>query len=124
MIFIVDDDESVRGSLVRLMRSAGYAAAAFPAAEDFLRDVPDGTPGCVIIDVHLGGMDGLALQHVLSRRAAAPPVVMITADEEPELGRKVLAAGAAAFLRKPFDDSALLGAVERAIGRPAGTDEG
>jgi FixJ family two-component response regulator len=115
MIYIVDDDESVRTSLMRLMRSAGFAAEAFPAAEDFLRDAAsaDGCH-CVVIDVHLTGMSGLELQRELNRRTVVPPIVMMTAFEDPELRRRALDAGAVAFLKKPFDDSVLLDAVSKA----------
>jgi len=111
MIFIVDDDGSVRSSLVRLLRSAGLAAEAFASAEDFLRDAhPDGG-SCIIIDVHMPGMNGLELQQELVRRPNVPRIVMITAYDDPETRRKVLEAGAVMFLRKPFNESALLNAV-------------
>ena len=116
MIFIVDDDESVRLSLVRLMRSVGFQAEGFAAAEDLLRKTPECGCDCVIIDVHMPGMTGLELQQVLVRRKDPPPIVMITAHDAPETRRKAIAAGAVAFITKPFDDSTLLQAISEATG--------
>jgi FixJ family two-component response regulator len=118
MIFIVDDDGSVRSSLVRLLRSAGFAAEAFGSAEDFLRDAHLDGASCVIIDVHMPGMNGLELQQELVRRPDVPRIVMITAYDDPETRRKVLEAGAAMFLRKPFNEAALLSAVSTAAAAP------
>ena len=115
MIFIVDDDESVRHSLVRLMRSVGFPAEAFAAGEDLLRKTPAGCD-CVIIDVHMAGMTGLELQRELNRRSEPPPIVMITAHDAPETRRKAIEAGAVAFITKPFDDSTLLRAISQATG--------
>ena len=115
MIFIVDDDGSVRSSLVRLLRSAGFAAEAYSAAEDFLRDARPDAGSCVIIDVHMPGMNGLELQQELVRRPDVPRIIMITAYDDPETRRKVLEAGAATFLRKPFNEAALLNAVAPAV---------
>ena len=119
-ICIVDDDESVRTSLLRLMRSAGFAAEAFAAAEEFLHDaaVVD-VCTCAVIDVHLTGMSGLQLQQELNERTAVPPVVMMTAFEDPDLRQRAMDAGAVAFLRKPFDDDVLLAAVSKAAGGAA-----
>jgi FixJ family two-component response regulator len=128
MIYIVDDDESVRNSLTRLMRSAGLAARAFAGAEELLgqpggldppdpADPPDpsGACACAIVDVHMpGGMDGLELQRFLAGHAPPIPVILITARDDPAVRERAFAAGAAAFLKKPFDDLALLRAVAEA----------
>lgn len=119
MIYIVDDDESVRSSLKRLMRSAGLSARVFAAAEELLQGwVPD-TPACAIVDVHMPGMNGLELQQFLAARQPPVPVIMITAHDDPTSRASAIAAGAAAFLQKPFDDSTLLQAVADALRRPA-----
>lgn len=118
MIFIVDDDRSVRTSLTRLMRSAGYEARAFAGAEGYLDDVEAATAGCVILDLHMPGMSGLELQEIMARREPAVPVIVLTACEDAELRAKALAAGAAIVLRKPCDAAVLLRAVSDAIGRP------
>ena len=118
MIFIVDDDRSVRTSLTRLMRSAGYEARAFADAEGYLKDVDGGAAagGCVILDLHMPGMSGLDLQEVIKRREPPVPVIVLTASEDAELRAKALAAGAAKVLRKPCDATVLLRAVGEAIG--------
>jgi CheY-like chemotaxis protein len=121
MIFIVDDDRSVRTSLTRLMRSAGYAARAFATPEEFLDELdrdPEMAAGCMILDLHTPGMSGLELQEIISRRELAVSVVVLTASEDPELRASALSAGAFKVLRKPGDPAVLLGAVAEAIGAP------
>ena len=118
MIFIVDDDRSVRTSLTRLMRSAGYQAQAFAGAEGYLHDVAAGTASCVILDLHMPGMSGLELQEVMVRREPSVPVIVLTACEDAEMRAKSLASGAATVLRKPCDGVVLLRAVSEAIGPP------
>jgi FixJ family two-component response regulator len=119
MIYIVDDDESVRNSLTRLMRSAGLPARAFATAEDLLGAPDVASAGCVIVDVHMPGMNGLELQHILARRTPPIPVIVMTAYEDPNVRGEALSAGAMAFLKKPFDDLALLRAVSEATSHGA-----
>lgn len=110
---IVDDDPSVRTSLTRLMRSAGYPAQAFASGEEYLDhavDAPVGR-GCLILDLHLPGMSGLEVQEHLNRRHLPMPVIVLTASREADLCARALAAGAAKVLRKPCDSTVLLGAV-------------
>ena len=131
MIFIVDDDPSVRTSLTRLMRSAGYHARAFAGAEAYLDagtrldaaaslDVGGGgTPAdCLILDLHMPGMNGLDLQEVLRRLKSRVPVIVLTASEDPDPRAKAAAAGAVKVLRKPCDPAALLRAVAEATRPP------
>jgi FixJ family two-component response regulator len=120
MIFIVDDDRSVRTSLTRLMRSAGYEARAFAGAEGYLDNVGEATgtaADCVILDLQLPGMSGLELQEVINRREFPVPVIVLTASEDAELRAKALVAGAAKVLKKPCDAAVLLGAVADATGQ-------
>lgn len=119
MIAIVDDDRSIRTSLARLMRSAGYAARAFVSSEAYLND-DDGAaapPDCVILDLHLPGMSGLDLQEAINRREPAVPVIVLTGANDVEAPARAVAAGAAKVIRKPFDSRLLLQAVANAIGR-------
>ena len=108
MIFIVDDDDSVRTSLLRLLRAAGLTAGAFGTAEEFLGNVSNADCDCVMIDVHLPGMSGLELQRKLRAGGSSLPVIMMTAFDDAGARRDALGAGAIAFLQKPFNDSALL----------------
>jgi FixJ family two-component response regulator len=115
-IFIIDDDQSVRRALRRLIRSVGWDAEAFATAEDFLQLVGPPTPACLILDMHLPGLSGLQLQERLHADGRDIPVVFITAYAD-ELSRAAaLRGGAIAFLEKPFEEQSLLTAVERAVG--------
>jgi CheY-like chemotaxis protein len=121
MIFIVYDDRSVRTSLTRLMRSAGYAARAFATPEEYLDELGRDArlaAGCLILDLHTPGMSGLELQEILNRRELALPVIVLTASEDPALRASALTAGARKVLRKPGDPAVLLSAVADAIGPP------
>ena len=127
MIFIVDDDRSVRSSLSRLMRSAGYQALAFATAEEYLDAVSGAasaaTPSdaeradadCVILDLHMSGMNGLDLQQILKHRDRPVPVIILSATEDNELRAKALAGGAERVLGKPCDSAILLQAVAEAV---------
>src|SRR5688572_9263398 len=115
MIYLVEDDDSVRASLVRLMRSAGLAACGFATAEDFLKHTrsPDGA--VVVIDVHLPGMSGLELQREMLRLGCDLPIVFITALEDPEVRRAALASTVLGLLIKPFGETDLLDLVQRGL---------
>jgi len=117
MIYIVDDDRAVRKSMVRLMRSAGYPARAFASAEEYLGDVHDAdmAAACMILDLHLPGMTGPDLQHVINGRKRPVPVVILTASHDAGLCAKALASGATTLLRKPCHSTVLLGAVADAL---------
>src|SRR5262249_5280720 len=114
-IVIIDDDDSVRRALRRLIRSADLKAATFGAREEFLgADHP--APGCLILDVHLPGLSGLELQERLTAEGRKLPIVFISAYAEEQVRRSALDNGAIAFLYKPFEDQLLLDAVYRAVG--------
>jgi FixJ family two-component response regulator len=115
-VAVVDDDISVRESVPDLLEQVGFAVQAFPSAEAFLAaDLADAT-GCLVLDVGLPGMSGLDLQQELARRGKRVPIVFITANGDNSLQPRLLAAGAVACLFKPFQDTALIGAVEAALG--------
>jgi two-component system, LuxR family, response regulator FixJ len=118
-VWVVDDDPSVRTALRRLFRGAGLSVATFASAEEFLQQA-DLTDGCVVTDVHLGGMNGLELQVALARRGDAIPIVMITGVADAEMESEALRLGAIAFLRKPFDAGALLDVVTSALNGASG----
>ena len=117
IVAVVDDDPRVRESLESLMASAGLTACVFSRAEDFLRGGDLASAGCLITDVRMPGMDGVALQrHVRSLRPELP-VIFITAHHDDEVERRALAEGAACFLRKPFDAGELLRATRNALSK-------
>ncbi len=113
-VFVVDDDESVRRAVERLLRTAGYQVRAFASAEDVLAAIPGGQPACIIIDVRMPGIDGLDLFDRLKQTGSAP-VIFITGHGDIPMAVRAMKAGAHDFLPKPFDDEALLGAVAEAV---------
>ncbi len=115
LVAIVDDDELFRRSIERLVRSAGFNVAAFGSAEDFLDSADLDRATCTILDMRLPGMNGLDLQQRLIARPTPMPIVFVSAHEEAAMRAIALRAGAIAFLKKPFDNSALLDALNRSI---------
>lgn len=128
IVFVVDDDESVRKSLSRLMRSVGYRVENFPSAEDFLNYSRREEGDCVILDIRMPGMSGLELQRELAARGSKLPVIFVTAHEEEATRGQALEAGAVAVIGKPAEDNLLLDAIDRArhpdrIGEGGSDDE-
>ena len=112
LIIIIDDDRAVRDSLADLAAAAGYDAEAFASAEDFLESSQIETFDCLISDVQLPGMSGLALLATLKARAPSKPVILITARLDDDWPAQASQAGAASFFHKPFTAQALLECVE------------
>jgi FixJ family two-component response regulator len=125
LIAIVDDEESVRRALQRLMVSAGFQADSFASGTDFLDSLRAKLPDCVVLDLHMPLVSGFDVQLKLAAEARQIPVVVITGHDTPESKARVLGAGAAAYLRKPIDDQVLLDAVANAIsGKSTGHSNG
>jgi FixJ family two-component response regulator len=118
-IFIVDDDPSVRRSLMRVVKSAGYAAEEFASAREFLVRAPSGGPCCVVLDVRMPGLTGLDVQEALARPGHRMPIVFITGHGDISMSVKAMKGGAVDFLTKPFDVESLLEAIERAVKKDA-----
>jgi FixJ family two-component response regulator len=112
-VFVVDDDESILRALKRLLKSDGYHVLTFGSAEDLLESPSLGDEGCLVLDIRLPGMTGLELQEKLSSSGARYGAILMTAHDNPQWQEKAKAAGAIAYLRKPFDQQALLDAVRR-----------
>ena len=115
MISIIDDNDCVRESLQRLMRSVGFAANVFASAEEFLDSDRLLNTDCLILDVRLPGMNGLELQRHLASSHSEIPIIFITSYEDDELRARALNAGAVDYLLKPFNDENLLDAIEAAL---------
>jgi FixJ family two-component response regulator len=115
LIAVVDDEESVRKALQRLIRSAGFAVETFPSGGEFLRSVQDHHPACVVLDLHMPNVSGFDVQAELARTGEQVPVVVITGHDTPEARARVIGQGAKAYLRKPVDDLMLLAAINEAI---------
>jgi FixJ family two-component response regulator len=119
-IFVVDDDEAVRGALSSLFDAEGYEPHEFDSAEAFLASGMETSFGCAIIDIQMPGMSGLDLQQELIRRGAAVPVIVLTSHGDVAKAVRALKAGAVDFIEKPFNVGALLTAVREALERPGG----
>jgi FixJ family two-component response regulator len=115
-VFVVDDDESVRRALKRLLGSNGYKAVTFESAEDFLESRPVEGECCLILDIRLTGMSGFDLYDNLASSGVKVPVIFMTACDNPEWRETADKAGAVAYLRKPFSEQSLLDAVLSASG--------
>ena len=115
IIFIVDDDPSVRRALRRLVRSWGWDAETFASADDFLSAWSPTLRGCLILDVRLPGMSGVELQQRLATEGARLPIIFITAHGDRQAEARGRQAGAIAFLYKPFDEAALKEALRTAL---------
>jgi FixJ family two-component response regulator len=115
MIDIVDDEEAVRKALGRLFRAAGYEVETFATGHEFLDSLEKQRPDCVVMDLHLPGLSGLEVQQYLAMVTPDVPVIMITGRDEPGVKERLQAAGAVAYLRKPFEAHELLEAVSAAI---------
>jgi len=119
LIFLIDDDVSIRRGVSRLLRSAGFKNEAFASASDFLaRDQHPG-PACVVVDVRMPGINGMDLQHLLLQRRREEQLVFITGHGNISMCAQAMKAGAVDFLPKPFRDTELLECVERALARSA-----
>jgi len=118
-IFVVDDDESVRRALERLMKSSGFKVETFGSAREFLNTGGTRRTGILVVDVRMPEMTGLELQKQMAASGAEIPVIFISAHEDSRAVEMALAAGAEAFLYKPFDDQDLLAAIDRALDQTA-----
>ena len=118
-VFVVDDDRSVRTSLATLLESDGYTVESFVSAADYLAKPPHLGPACLVLDVRLPGLDGLALQRQLAERGRMEQIVFITGHGDIPMGVQAMKRGAVDFLPKPFDDGTLLNAVGQALARSA-----
>ena len=119
MVYIVEDDCSMRRALERLVQSAGFEAQSFASGGEFLASRHRGRPSCVILDLRLPDMHGLEVQRRLARTDPDLMVVIVTSYEDELTRREALGAGAVALLSKPFDDRILLEAIGRALGDPS-----
>jgi two-component system, LuxR family, response regulator FixJ len=118
-VFVVDDDESVRGSLRFLLRSAGLESRAFGSAPEFLSAYDPAQPGCLVLDVRMPGMSGLELQQELNLRGAVIPVIFITGHGDIPMAVDAIQHGAHDFLQKPFRDEDLIERVQQALAKDA-----
>jgi FixJ family two-component response regulator len=117
VVFIVDDDAAVRRSLERLVRSVGLRGETFASATEFLQREPADGPSCLVLDVRMPGLSGLALQETLSAAGRRLPIIFISAHGDIAMSVRAMKAGAVDFLAKPFHDQDLLEAIQEALAR-------
>jgi two-component system response regulator FixJ len=121
IIYIVEDDAAVRRSLERLLGAANLTAISYPTPKVFLAAVPTLDFGCVLLDIRLPGMDGLAVQARLIELGILFPIIVITAQGDVPTAVRAMQAGAIDFLEKPYADDALLNAIRRALTKKTAT---
>lgn len=115
IVYVVDDDESVREAIQSLIRSVGLHVEAFASAQDFLRSKRPDVPGCLVLDIRLPGFSGLELQRKLAYADIRIPIVFMTGHGDIPMTVKAMKAGAVEFLTKPFRDQDLLDAIQQSI---------
>lgn len=115
-IHVVDDEEAVRRSVGFLLRTSGYHVALYPSGVAFLSE-RHVEPGCILLDVRMPGMDGLAVQRELAARGVALPVIVLTGHGDVTTAVQAMKAGAVDFLEKPFEKAALIAAIDTGFAR-------
>ena len=123
VVHLIDDDEGVRQALAFLLATAGHAVRVYDSAESFLGAVGSIQPGCIVSDVRMPGIDGLALQRHLKEIGVTLPVVIMTGHADVPLAVEAMKAGAIDFIEKPFDDEVLLSAIRVALSRQDATGQ-
>ncbi len=117
IVFVVDDDISVRESLELLIKFAGWQPETFASAAEFLTQPRTATPSCLVLDVSLPDLNGLELQKLIASERIEMPIIFITGHGDVPMTVQAMKGGAVEFLTKPFDDEVLLGAIRHAIKR-------
>jgi FixJ family two-component response regulator len=115
LVAIVDDDQSVRKALRRLLRAAGLEADTYASGQEFLKAREVRQPDCLVLDLYMPGMSGLDLMQRIAENKPKLPVIIITGHDEPDMRSRCMSAGARAYLCKPVGGPALLGAISRVL---------
>jgi FixJ family two-component response regulator len=117
VVYVVDDDSSIREAIRSLLRSVGLRVETFASAQAFLRSHRPDVPGCLVLDVRMPKLSGLALQGELAKAGIRIPIIFITGHGDITMSVQAMKAGAVEFLTKPFRDQELLDAIEQALDR-------
>ena len=117
IVFVIDDDPSIREAITNLIRSVGMSVQAFGSAKDFMASSRPNAPACLVLDVRMPGLSGLELQRELTDAGISIPIIFITGHGDIPMSVRAMKAGAVEFLTKPFRDQDLLDAIEQAIDR-------
>ena len=124
IVYVIDDDESVRKAFARLLRSANFRAETFASVEEFLRDPKQTGEACILADILMPDESGFTLQIRLAASGITLPVIVVSASDDAFVRERVRELGASAFFRKPVDDQALLDAIWWAISESKATKKG
>jgi two-component system, LuxR family, response regulator FixJ len=114
-VFVVDDDEAVRGSMKLLLKTLDLPAQTFASAQEFLATFDKGRSGCLVLDIRMPGMSGLELQEELNARGAVLPIIFVTGHGDVPMAVEAMQRGAMDFLQKPFRDQDLLDRITKAL---------
>ena len=117
IIYVVDDDSSVRTAVKRLIRSLGFTVETFDSAQAFLNHEPHDGPACLVLDIRMPGTSGIQLQEQLAKVGVQIPIIFITGHGNIPMSVKAMKAGALDFIEKPFEDQKLIDAIQAAIAR-------
>ena len=117
VVYVVDDDASVRRALVRLLKSSGHEVQAFGSAEEFAQSDRGVASGCIVLDIRMQGMDGMTLQQQLAAESCPLPIIFLTGHGDIPMSVEAMKRGAEDCLTKPVDEDLLLAAVRRALER-------
>jgi FixJ family two-component response regulator len=123
VVYVIDDDDSIRRAFSRLFRSVDIAAETFPGPEDFLAGERQEENACIIADLHMPGSTGFDLERDLTNRGLKIPLIVVSASDDTKSREHARTLGAVAFFRKPVDDQALLDAVWWALSEAAGKNK-
>jgi FixJ family two-component response regulator len=119
LVAVVDDEESIRKSLRRLLMAADLDALVYASGQEFLDAIRERQPDCLVLDLQMPGLTGLEVQRALTAAGVRFPTIIITAHDEPEARARCISAGVAAYLCKPLHDEMLLDAITNVMGRVA-----
>jgi len=114
-VFLVDDDEAIRHSASFMLRHAGFLVKTYPDGITFLEQVSSENEGCILLDVRMPGMDGLAVQSALNQRGITMPVIVLTGHGDVPVAVEAMKGGAIEFLEKPYEKQTLVSAIENAF---------
>jgi len=117
LIAVVDDEESVRLALARMLRASSFEVSIYRSGEEFLESIKTVVPDCVVLDFQMPGLTGRDVQRALSAAKVSLPIIIVTAHDQPSLREKVLADGAVAYFTKPLRRDNLIAALDQAIRR-------
>ena len=118
LIAVVDDEESVRLALARMLRASSFDVSIYRSGEDFLDSLKTVVPDCAVLDFQMPGLTGRDVQRAISVAKLALPIIIVTAHDQPSLREKVLADGAVAYFTKPLRRDTLIAALQQALQQP------